>query len=151
MTSANVTLWDRASDKALPTLNATGLASRLMSSDTNRTLAVGTSDRSVWSFDTATGKLRAMLITIRFRSSRRRSLPRRCSPESCLCRAGRVLAGHLFRGRVRQYVPLDERAEPRQTRRVNGSIELGLFLGRLFVVGGSGRLHGFAGRSGGHE
>ena len=56
MTSANVTLWDRSADKALPTLDATGPASRVMWT-TGKIMAsgVGTPVVSLW--DIASGKL----------------------------------------------------------------------------------------------
>lgn len=56
MTSSTVTLWDVAADKALPTIDATGPASRVMWT-TGKLMAsgIGTNVVSVW--DIATGKL----------------------------------------------------------------------------------------------
>ena len=56
MTGSTVTLWDAAADKALPTLDATGPASRVMwTTDKLMASGIGTNVVSVW--DIATGKL----------------------------------------------------------------------------------------------
>ncbi len=56
MTSANVTLWDRSADKALPTLDATGPASRVMWT-TGKIMASGIGTPAVSLWDVASGKL----------------------------------------------------------------------------------------------